>query len=90
MHIGYVVVVAAAVLRHARRPFVRALAALYPLLVLLTVVATSNHFFFDAATGAITAALAAALALVVMRKPKAGPVARFPERPLPVPDELAA
>ena len=49
MRIGYALIVAAALLRHARRLLVSAIAALYPPFVLLVIVATGSHFFLDAA-----------------------------------------
>jgi PAP2 superfamily len=58
MHIGYALVVGASLLRYARSHVAHLAGVLYPLFVLLVVVATGNHFFFDAATGAITVALA--------------------------------
>jgi PAP2 superfamily len=83
MHFGYALIVAATLLRHGRHLVVRTLGSLYPPFVLLVIVATGNHFFLDAAIGAITAALAAALALVVTRKPTSGRVTRLRERPPP-------
>jgi hypothetical protein len=70
-------------MHYGRRLVVRTLGSLYPPFVLLVIVATGNHFFLDAAIGAITAALAAALALVVTRKPTSGRVTRLRERPPP-------
>jgi hypothetical protein len=69
MHIGYALIVAAGLLRHGRRLHVRALGALYPPFVLLVIVATGNHFFLDAAAGALVAGLAAALAARLTRRP---------------------
>ena len=69
MHIGYALIVAAALLRHARRLLVRAIGALYPSFVLLVIVATGNHFLLYAAAGALVAALAAALAALLTRRP---------------------
>jgi hypothetical protein len=65
MHIGFSLIVAVAVFRLARHPLWRAAGALYPVLVLFVIVATGNHFFFDAAAGAAVAGVAlAAVALV--------------------------
>jgi hypothetical protein len=62
MHIGFALLVGAAIWRLARSPVVRLAGLLYPCIVLL---ATGNHFFFDAAAGAgAAAAAAAAVALV--------------------------
>jgi hypothetical protein len=68
MHIGYALVAGASLMRHGRHRIVRVLGALYPLSVLITIVATGNHFFFDAAAGAVVVALAAAGAAVVTRR----------------------
>jgi membrane-associated phospholipid phosphatase len=69
MHIGYALIVAVALLRHGRRLLVRAIGALYPPFVVLVIVATGNHFFLDAAAGALVAGLAAALAALLTRRP---------------------
>jgi hypothetical protein len=68
-HVGYALIVAAGLLRHGRRLHVRTLGALYPPFVLLVIVATGNHFFLDAAAGALVAGLAAALAARLTRRP---------------------
>jgi hypothetical protein len=65
MHIGFSLVVGATVVRLARRPFWRAAGALYPAFVLFVIVATGNHFFVDAAAGALVACLAAGAAALV-------------------------
>lgn len=92
MHIGYALVVAVTLLRHGRRSVVRVLGALYPPFVLLVIVATGNHFFLDAAAGAITVAVAAASASVITRKPRHAQLARLFEEPLTArrPERLAA
>src|SRR4051794_15425648 len=58
MHIGFAVLAAVTVVRLSRRPLLRAAATAYPLFVLLVIVATGNHFFFDAAAGALVALVA--------------------------------
>jgi hypothetical protein len=92
MHIGYALIVAASLLFCARRPLVRALGALYPPFVLLVVVATGNHFFFDAATGALVAVAAAAAAIPLTRRAAPSRIRQLPARPEPLPayEELAA
>lgn len=93
MHIGYALVVGASLLRYGRRRAVRFLiGVLYPLFVLLVVVATGNHFLFDALTGAVVAGHAAGAALLLARPPSDARLTRFPERPAPAraPEELAA
>jgi PAP2 superfamily len=69
MHVGYALIVGAGLLRHARRFLVRAIGALYPPFVLLVIVATGNHFFLDAAAGALVAGLAVALAALLIPRP---------------------
>ena len=73
MHVGYALIVAAALLRHGRHLLVRALGALYPPFVALVIVATGNHFFLDAAAGALVAGLGAALAALLIRRPVTAP-----------------
>ena len=92
MHIGYALIVAASLLRHARHPLVRTLGALYPLFVLLVVVATGNHFFFDAAAGALVAGLAAMGAALLTPRVTPSRINELPTRPEPLPafEELAA
>ena len=92
MHIGYALIVGASLLRHGRRPLVRALGALYPPFVLLAVVATGNHFFFDAAAGALVAVVAAAAAARLTRRAAPNRISELPTRPEPRPayEELAA
>jgi len=74
MHIGYALIVAGSVIRHARRLLLRMLAALYPPFVLLVVVATGNHFFFDAAAGTLVAATAAVAAARLTQPSAATPI----------------
>jgi hypothetical protein len=58
MHIGFSLIVGVTVVRLARRPLWRVLGALYPVFVLFVIVATGNHFFFDAAAGAVVGLIA--------------------------------
>ncbi|HZS25509.1 MAG TPA: phosphatase PAP2 family protein [Gaiellaceae bacterium] len=69
IHICYAGIVGASLWRHGRHPASRVLGVLYPSLQLLVVVATGNHFFFDAAAGLAVAALAVAAARVVVEHP---------------------
>ncbi len=57
VHIVFSVIVGVAVARLARRPLWRAAGAVYPVFVLFVIVATGNHFFFDAAAGAAVAGI---------------------------------
>jgi hypothetical protein len=58
MHFGYALIVALALRAAARRRLVRVVVFAYPLLILLAIVSTGNHFLLDAAAGALVAGLA--------------------------------
>ena len=62
MHFGYALLVGAVVFAYARRPALRALGALYPAFMLFDIVATGNHFLFDAAMGGAVVAVAYSIA----------------------------
>jgi hypothetical protein len=53
LHFGYALLVGVTLAVIARRPLPRVLALAYPALMLFVIVATGNHFFFDAAAGAV-------------------------------------
>jgi hypothetical protein len=95
LHMGYALVVAGAGVRYARSYVARGLALAYPLVVLPIIVATGNHFFFDAAAGAAVVGLAFVVA-VKWSEPTAGKgtVMRLPmprsRRPQTGTDKLAA
>jgi len=67
MHLGYATIVGASLYRHGGRPILRVAAFLYPALQLFVIVATGNHFFFDAASGALVAGVAGVAALRLTR-----------------------
>jgi hypothetical protein len=58
MHFGYALVVAVALIRFGHGRLIRIAGLLYAPFVLLVIVATGNHFFFDAVAGAAVAAVA--------------------------------
>ena len=64
MHVAWSLFSAVVIVRLARRWWVRGLAALHPVLTLVVIVATANHFVLDAAGGA--AALGAGYAIPVL------------------------
>jgi PAP2 superfamily len=66
MHVGYAVIVGASLVRYGGRPVLRAAGVVYPALVVLVIVATGNHFLFDAAAGVIVAAVAAGAARLLV------------------------
>lgn len=90
MHVGYALVVGACLVRYARSPLLRALGALYAPAILLVVVATGNHFFLDAAAGALVVGLGAAAAALLGRSPAPGRVTAFPARHEPLHARRAA
>jgi hypothetical protein len=53
LHFGYSLIVGVAVAQLASRRWVRRVGAAYPALMLLIIVATGNHFLFDAAAGGL-------------------------------------
>jgi hypothetical protein len=59
MHIGFALIVGVALWRLARRRVWRLAGIAYPVLILFVIVATGNHFFLDAAAGALTGVVAA-------------------------------
>jgi hypothetical protein len=61
LHIGWSLWCAVAIVTLARRPWVRVLGALYPIATLFVIVGTANHFFLDAAGGAVTLLAAVAV-----------------------------
>jgi PAP2 superfamily len=86
MHIGYALIVAAALNSFGSTRTIRIAGVLYPVFVLLVIVATGNHFLFDAAAGAVVAAAAYPLASALTRRGEASateapPVFRLPLRP---------
>jgi hypothetical protein len=56
LHFGYALIVGVVVFKLARRRWVRLLGAVYPAFMLFDIVATGNHFWFDAAAGGVTVA----------------------------------
>jgi PAP2 superfamily len=69
LHFGYALVVGIAVAALARRRTVRVLGGLYPPVMLLIIVATGNHFWFDAAAGAVVATAGWIVARQVLAAP---------------------
>ncbi len=67
LHAGYAAAVGVGLVLYSSRPWVRALGVVYPLLVVLTIVVTGNHFLFDAVAGLLVMALGFGLAALVSR-----------------------
>jgi hypothetical protein len=63
MHVAFALMLATSMARIARRRAVQALWCVYPLVVSFVVVATANHWWFDAFAGAVVAAVSAVAAV---------------------------
>jgi hypothetical protein len=77
MHVGYATIVGGSLILHGARPALRLLGVVYPVLVLLVIVATGNHFLLDALAGLTVAAVAAAVARLVLAPRGAGQQVRL-------------
>jgi membrane-associated phospholipid phosphatase len=66
LHTAYALIFGVSGVVLARRWWIRGLWALYPGLVVFSIVATANHFVLDAVAGAVVALAAAALTTVVL------------------------
>ena len=67
LHAGYAAAVGVGLVLYSSRLWVRALGVVYPLLVVLTILVTGNHFLFDAVAGLLVMALGFGLAALVSR-----------------------
>ncbi len=87
MRIGFSLILGIAVVRLARRPLWRVAGAL-SVFVLFVIVATGNHFFFDAAAGAAVGVIATGMTALGATS-SCGPSARTArERARPMSDGL--
>jgi hypothetical protein len=76
LHFGYALIVGVALAALARRRWVRVLGAAYPAFMLFDIVATGNHFLFDAATGGLVVVAAWLIARRIVRTPRRAPQLR--------------
>src|SRR5829696_695036 len=67
MHVAFALMLGIPMASIARRAWAKGLWLVYPLMVSFVVVATANHWWFDAFAGALTAAVAAAAAVLFAR-----------------------
>jgi hypothetical protein len=67
LHAGYAAAVGVGLVLYSSRRWVRVLGVVYPLLVVLTILVTGNHFLFDAVAGLLVMALGFGLAALVSR-----------------------
>ena len=73
LHAGFAVGVAWGVWKFARAPWLKALAIVYPVAVVLTIVVTGNHFIFDAVAGLLVMVVGF-LAASRFTKPRSGAI----------------
>jgi membrane-associated phospholipid phosphatase len=90
MHVCFSLLVGITGLRLTRRWWLRAAFVAYPLLVLVVVVVTANHFLFDAVAGAVTAVAAALAAQLIMSRVRPTHWAWVTPRPVAPPASPAA
>jgi hypothetical protein len=74
MHVGWSLLVGLIGFRVARRPAVRTLFAVHPLVMALTVTATGNHYFLDSIVGILVAL--SAVAVLRLPRPRLGSLPR--------------
>jgi hypothetical protein len=84
LHFGYSLIVGVAIAQLASQRWLRRLGAAYPALMLLIIVATGNHFLFDAAAGALVVA-AGWLVAALLRAPSGEAALTKPVPASPVP-----
>jgi membrane-associated phospholipid phosphatase len=68
MHVAFALMVAVPTILLVRRKVVKALWAIYPVVVAFVVIVTGNHWWLDTAAGALVALVAALVALVVLSR----------------------
>jgi hypothetical protein len=85
MHVGFALMLGAPMIRMTRRHWAKVLWALYAPVVAMVVVVTANHWVFDAATGALSAAVAAVVAQTVFARVRPQAWAWAPDGALPAP-----
>jgi len=83
MHVGFALMLTIAMVRMTRRRWVKALWIAYAPIVSLVVVVTANHWIFDAAAGAVVAAVSAVAAQTVFARVRPAQWAWAPEPALP-------
>ena len=73
LHFGYSLIVGVALFTLARRRWVRVLGAAYPAFMLFDIVATGNHFLFDAVAGGVVVVIGWTIARALLSGAEAAP-----------------
>ena len=73
LHFGYALIVGAALVWIGRRRWVQAIGVAYPLVMLLIIVATGNHFIVDAALGGLVVVVGWLAARLIVTRPERRP-----------------
>lgn len=81
LHFGWSILIGVGLILTIQRPLGWALGVLLPLLMLVAIVATANHFFFDALSGLVVCVGGLLVAIGVQRWQTARERARLPRRP---------
>jgi hypothetical protein len=68
MHVAFALMIAVPAFFLVRNKFIKAFWAIYPFLITFVVMATANHFWMDAALGALTAAASACAASLALAR----------------------
>jgi membrane-associated phospholipid phosphatase len=85
MHVGFALMLSIPMIRMSKHIYAKALWIAYAPIVTVVVVVTANHWVFDAATGALAAAVAALAAQTLLARVRPQTWAWEPEGGLPAP-----
>jgi hypothetical protein len=85
LHIGWSLWAGLTLFMLSRRWWIRGLALLYPVVTLMVIIGTANHFVLDAAGGIVVLALGYSIQRVLTGRPAYCPDAVYPPAPVPVP-----
>ena len=68
LHLGWNLVIGIALVRESRHPALRGFGAVMPLVMFMAIIVTANHYFIDAAVGAVVALIGLAVATKLDRQ----------------------
>jgi hypothetical protein len=85
-HVGWTLLIGMATFRIAKTWWLKLVGILLPLLMLVTVIATANHFILDAIAGAVLVSLSYGLAMLFAKLIKPSELSAAPDRLIVRPD----